>query len=149
MHSSIAIQKKTFFSNLDPYLNFCVYKTSLLNFNLKRNICFEIRAIVTYYRPYFIYIFQQSSSSQWWIEWLKVDGNIEKIFMWNTNGWKKITRTNMCSLLYEHTNTRYVYINKDKVKLIMKKLIKHWPIIKKIFLNRRTRTFSINQKLFH
>lgn len=48
-----------------------------------------------------------------------------------------------------YTNTRYVYINKDKVKLIMKKLIKHWPIIKKIFLNRRTRTFSINQKLFH
>lgn len=38
-------------------------------------------------------------------------------------------------------------INKDEVKLIIKKLIKHWPIIKKnIFLNRRTRTFSINQK---
>lgn len=48
-------EKKTFFSNLDPYLNFCVYKTSLLNFNLKRNICFEIRAIVTYYRPYFLF----------------------------------------------------------------------------------------------
>lgn len=44
-------------------------------------------------------------------------------------------------------STHAMSINKDEVKLIIKKLIKHWPIIKKnIFLNRRTRTFSINQK---
>lgn len=61
---------------------------------------------------------------------------------------KKFTRTNMFPILlfvykyiYLYTNARYVYvyfvyINKDKVKLIIKKkLIKHWPIIKKKYIS--------------